>query len=355
MGLWAEIALGEIIPSNLTTSKRESQSSKRTTHLQKTRDRSTEYHAACLQRPASTLKLVRHAQLTHLKRFYKNGGAWNDKKRAFSGNAIFLIRGDSSTQNRGKWMDHSSFRKTRILSSHLKLYGVGHQPGRTLFPFCRRCGVPLLFSRILRVPGMYYARACYGFGHRIALSPTSIPGLCNFYFQANNVAGKKKKKHLSYPTQVIVHHLDKTNTNHYRVDKKQNILNTAHTKLKRKKKKIGTHPSSEKTHPHSILQVPTTLAKMSLDPKFVELTADVLENNFINCFFRPVESPQAWNKSVINSAIIFTSIICQFQDHCRSACNRWSACANACPSKSRFRAPQACTWNNRLVRYEHVL
>ena len=34
----------------------------------------------------------------------------------------------------------------------------------------------------------------------------------------------------------------------------------------------------EKTHPHSILQLPTTqLAKMSIDPKFVELTADVLE------------------------------------------------------------------------------
>ena len=34
----------------------------------------------------------------------------------------------------------------------------------------------------------------------------------------------------------------------------------------------------ERTHPHSILQVPTTqLAKMSIDPKFVELTADVLE------------------------------------------------------------------------------
>ena len=33
----------------------------------------------------------------------------------------------------------------------------------------------------------------------------------------------------------------------------------------------------EKTHPHSRLQVPTTqLAKMSIDPKFVELTADVL-------------------------------------------------------------------------------
>ena len=34
----------------------------------------------------------------------------------------------------------------------------------------------------------------------------------------------------------------------------------------------------KKTHPHSILQVQTTqLAKMSIDPKFVELTADVLE------------------------------------------------------------------------------
>ena len=32
-----------------------------------------------------------------------------------------------------------------------------------------------------------------------------------------------------------------------------------------------------KTHPHSTLQAPTTqLAKMSIDPKFVELTADVL-------------------------------------------------------------------------------
>ena len=36
--------------------------------------------------------------------------------------------------------------------------------------------------------------------------------------------------------------------------------------------------STEKTHPHSILQVPTTqLTKMSIDPKFVELAADVLE------------------------------------------------------------------------------
>ena len=34
----------------------------------------------------------------------------------------------------------------------------------------------------------------------------------------------------------------------------------------------------EKTHPQSILQVPTTqLANMSIDPKFVELTADVVE------------------------------------------------------------------------------
>ena len=40
-----------------------------------------------------------------------------------------------------------------------------------------------------------------------------------------------------------------------------------------------------KTHPCSILQVPTTqLAKMSIDLKFVELTADVLEIFFINSF-----------------------------------------------------------------------
>ena len=34
-----------------------------------------------------------------------------------------------------------------------------------------------------------------------------------------------------------------------------------------------------KNHPYSILRVPTTqLSKMSIDVKFVELTADVLEN-----------------------------------------------------------------------------
>ena len=44
--------------------------------------------------------------------------------------------------------------------------------------------------------------------------------------------------------------------------------------------KIGPLPI--KIHPHSILQVPTTqLAKMSIDLKFVELTADVLEIFFI--------------------------------------------------------------------------
>ena len=43
--------------------------------------------------------------------------------------------------------------------------------------------------------------------------------------------------------------------------------------------RIGPLPI--KTHPYSILQVPTTqLAKMSIDLKFVELTADVLENIF---------------------------------------------------------------------------
>ena len=38
-----------------------------------------------------------------------------------------------------------------------------------------------------------------------------------------------------------------------------------------------------KTHPHSILRVPTTqLAKMNIDLKFVELTADVLEHYLQN-------------------------------------------------------------------------
>ena len=45
-------------------------------------------------------------------------------------------------------------------------------------------------------------------------------------------------------------------------------------------RKIGPLPI--KTHPYSILQVPTTqLAKMSIDLKFVELAADVLEIFFI--------------------------------------------------------------------------
>ena len=41
-------------------------------------------------------------------------------------------------------------------------------------------------------------------------------------------------------------------------------------------------PLPIKTHPYTTLQVPTTqLAKMSIDVKFVELTADVLEIFFI--------------------------------------------------------------------------
>ena len=53
------------------------------------------------------------------------------------------------------------------------------------------------------------------------------------------------------------------------------VLNTACTRIK--KKITGPLPISEKNHPHSILQVPTTqLAKVSIDPKFVEATADVV-------------------------------------------------------------------------------
>ena len=45
-------------------------------------------------------------------------------------------------------------------------------------------------------------------------------------------------------------------------------------------------PLPKKTHPCSILQVPTTqLAKMSIDLGFVELTADVLEIFFIKWTF----------------------------------------------------------------------
>ena len=43
-----------------------------------------------------------------------------------------------------------------------------------------------------------------------------------------------------------------------------------------------TKKNANKTHPYSLLQEPTTqLAKMSIDLKFVELTADVLEIFFI--------------------------------------------------------------------------
>ena len=44
------------------------------------------------------------------------------------------------------------------------------------------------------------------------------------------------------------------------------------------KKQKNRTPPIRKSYPQSILKVPTTqLAKMSIDPNFVELTADVLE------------------------------------------------------------------------------
>ena len=47
-------------------------------------------------------------------------------------------------------------------------------------------------------------------------------------------------------------------------------------------------PHDEKTHPHYILEVPTTqLAKLGIDPEFVELTADVLEFFFVISEERP--------------------------------------------------------------------
>ena len=56
------------------------------------------------------------------------------------------------------------------------------------------------------------------------------------------------------------------------VERKQNIRTYLKTQEKR------SPPIMKKTHPHSMLHVPTTqLAKMSIDPKFFELTADVLE------------------------------------------------------------------------------
>ena len=48
-----------------------------------------------------------------------------------------------------------------------------------------------------------------------------------------------------------------------------------------------TRPIIKETHPHSILQVPTTqLAKMSIDLKFVELTADVLAIYFYKIIYK---------------------------------------------------------------------
>ena len=53
--------------------------------------------------------------------------------------------------------------------------------------------------------------------------------------------------------------------------------------------------STEETHPHSILQVPTTqLTKMSIDPKFVELTADVLEIFLLHYITK------SWNEYVVD-------------------------------------------------------
>ena len=69
-------------------------------------------------------------------------------------------------------------------------------------------------------------------------------------------------------------HLNKsknTNPNHYNGEQ-QNIYIYSGVYI------FKIVPLPIKTHPHSILQVPTTqLVKMSIDPKFVELTADVLK------------------------------------------------------------------------------
>ena len=44
---------------------------------------------------------------------------------------------------------------------------------------------------------------------------------------------------------------------------------------------LFSYNNNREAHPFSILQVPTTLlAKMSIDLKFVELTADVLDFSF---------------------------------------------------------------------------
>ena len=65
------------------------------------------------------------------------------------------------------------------------------------------------------------------------------------------------------------------NTNNHNSGGKQNIPGMHFCFLKQNNR---IPPIEKKTHQHSLLQVPTTqLAKMSVDPKFVELTADVLE------------------------------------------------------------------------------
>ena len=72
--------------------------------------------------------------------------------------------------------------------------------------------------------------------------------------------------------------------------------------------KIG--PLLIKTHPQSILQVPTTqLAKVSIDLKFVELTADVLEIFFIKYppFISFSRLSTARADGVINEAIGFVT------------------------------------------------
>ena len=65
----------------------------------------------------------------------------------------------------------------------------------------------------------------------------------------------------------------------------QKTVTSSHgmSKLNNKRVQLQSSCTPGKTHPHSILQVPTMqLAKMSIDPKFVELTADVLEIFLLN-------------------------------------------------------------------------
>ena len=97
--------------------------------------------------------------------------------------------------------------------------------------------------------------------------------------QTHGVGEKKKKNssgciNVEWPSHDLIDSINSINS----IDSINRLRSSVmHKTYHYSGQKIGHLPI--KNHPYSILRVPTTqLAKMSIDLKFVELTADVLEN-----------------------------------------------------------------------------